>query len=173
MEDQIPPTPHSEARAKKSQMLRDAETWLGLAPDSLAKSGGSVTESDKKALDLFYVVLNALDSKAGTLMRFNGLVSGIMILLSNPALSSGLRQKWLFLLSFLAAVGAEIVCFFIFSVRYRFLRHDGNTGRELSCLAEVAEHRQRLFWWAWSFTMTATLLLVLGVVLNAIRHIWA
>ena len=146
------------------RVLEDVQRWLGLSEEV---PRDPQHENNKKILDMLYVVLNALDSKAGTLMRFNGLVSATMVLMLNPQLSANLRYKLLFISSFVLAILAEFFCFLIFSVKYRFLRHDGDVAHELTCLANVAETRQRLFWVAWYSTMAATLLLFAGVVLNA------
>jgi hypothetical protein len=151
------------------RIVRDVARWLNCEPAVLAATRPTVDETDKKAFDLLYVVLNALDAKAGTLMRFNGLVSATMVLLLNPALADSLKHRWPFVASFLAAIGAELACFFIFAVNYRFLRHDGDTGRELVALATVAESRQAMFWAAWFLTLGATSVLVVGVLINVAR----
>ncbi len=145
-------------------MLEDAQRWLGLS-DEVRRDPQH--EDHKKILDMLYVVLNALDSKAATLMRFNGLVSATMVLMLNPTLSANLRYKFVFISSFVLAILAELACFLIFSVKYRFLRHEGDVAHELTSLATVAETRQRLFWVAWYLTMVATGLLLAGVLFNA------
>lgn len=149
-----------------TKIQEEINLWLGLTDKGPPTSGKVVSDHDKRVMDQIFIVLNVLDSKASTLMRFNGLLSATMVLLLNPIVAGNVAYKPLFALSFLAAILAEVICFFIFSVKYRFFKHESNTATELTDLANVAEERHVLFKWAWSLTLAATLMLATGVLLN-------
>lgn len=131
--------------------------------------GGIAGPSDLEKIKWLYDVLTILDSKAGALLAFDGLLLAAETLMYGEKID-GLHVPILALI--LLTLVAALVCLFVAQVSYAFLGnirlgHYANAS-EIDMLGEVVETRTHRLWWGWRLSVIAVVcfIVLVGFVLR-------
>jgi hypothetical protein len=150
----------SEVAQKFEHMFRVSGGAVGPPGHGVAPGGPSNLEEIK----WLYDVLTILDSKAGALLAFDGLLLAAETLMYDKI---GEKLDWLHLPSLALIVitlADAVVCLFVAQVSYAFLGKielgTYNNTAEIEELGEVVEARTRLLWVAWVLSIITVFLFI-------------
>lgn len=130
------------------------------------------SEAEKKKLEVLYNCLDVLDSKASSLLTFNGLLTAIFAFLPEDALdpvtSFNALQKLCVGLGLFLTLASAGLCLWVARIAWRFFERIGEPGalnvcNELGHLAKAVERRTLRYRFAWRLSCLAIGLLVVAV----------
>jgi hypothetical protein len=140
-----------------------------------APNGAKQNPSDKQIIEWLYGVLTVLDSKAGALLAFDGLLLAAASLMYDKMSE---KVPWLrtpSLLLILVTLFAALLCLFVAQVSYHFLGKitlGVNNDPEIETLGKAAECRTRILWVAWRasvFAVCSFIAIVIGVLFKTLE----
>lgn len=101
----------------------------------------------KLKLDILYKILDVVDSKASTLLRFNGIVLAVLAIFVrfNP----GDWQRYVYLILIIVLIVSCAFCFIVVQISWGFLERSNDPKIEFDDLARVACVRTRNYRIAW------------------------
>ena len=117
--------------------------------------------NDKEKIDFIYMILSVLDSKASSLMQFNGIIIAILAFLKNPLFFIGHSITSYLSLAF--SILSIIICLPIISVAWNFMGKAvskyGNIDpeKEIDSLCKIMVFRERSYQVAWLFSSLSVL----------------
>jgi hypothetical protein len=128
------------------------------------------TPTEKERIDWLYSILTILDTKAGALLAFDGLLLAAASFMYEKMSENMALLKVLALGLILVALLAALLCLLVAQMSYSFLGRItvgtlDNTA-EINELERVAEQRTKYLWVAWGVSVGAVLFFMLVVVIK-------
>jgi hypothetical protein len=140
------------------QMARVSAAAVGAAP------------TDKEKIDWLYGVLTILDSKAGALLAFDGLLLAAASFMYEKISEGSAALKALSLLTIVIALVAASLCLYVARVSYPFLGDitlgTNDNAAEIESLGKAVEARTTILSWAWKASVAAVMFFILVAIMK-------
>jgi hypothetical protein len=150
---------------KFQQMVRVSAGTLGPP-----HHGAAPSPTDRETVDWLYSVLTILDSKAGALLAFDGLLLAAASLVYEKISEGSPILRTLALGTIAIALLAASLCLYVARVSYPFLG-DITIGTfdnsvEIESLGRAAEARTTILSWAWKASVAAVVLFLFVMIMK-------
>lgn len=118
----------------------------------------------KDVLFTLYNMLNVLDSKTSSLLRFNGILIAVVAILLRDVGSRYIEIAYVVLM--LVSLLSCLIGFFVVKMGWPFLGKSRDPNDELAALAKAVDARTEAYQWAWTFSGISVLALVVLLIVD-------
>jgi hypothetical protein len=154
--------------AQRFRHMIQTSAAIAVLPRPAAAAQPPPTDAD--TIKWLYDVLTILDSKAGALLAFDGLLLAAASLMYEKIAEGSLALKTISLIMIGVGLLAAALCLYVARVSYSFLGEidvniDDNT-REIESLSQAVEVRTRILTWAWRASVAAVVLFLVVAIMK-------